>query len=72
MAQRERDELQRELTRIRDQKSLMNMKQSALGGGAAGGADSSASRVKSAKGGYQLWHILSVAVISLLIGALLR
>lgn len=49
----------------------MNMKQSALGGGSAG-ASAGASKSGSAKGGYQLWHILSVAVVSLLIGALIR
>lgn len=59
--------MQRELNRLRDQKEILKMRSSAIGD----------NQIKSQAGaggasGYQLMHVLIVAIISLIIGALLK
>ncbi|CDW85432.1 vesicle-associated protein 1-3-like [Stylonychia lemnae] len=69
--QRELAELQQELIRLKDNRDLLKLKNSALNfekpeGGAGAGAGSKGNQ------GYQLLHVLLVAIISLIIGALMK
>lgn len=63
-SQREKEELLRELQRLKDQQEIIKMKNSSLGGGAGEAA--------AQQQGYQAIHLLLVAVVSLLIGALIK
>ena len=64
-ATKENNELEKELNRLKDQQKLISMKKSALGG------DATKAQQKS-KEGYQLLHVLLVAIVCLIIGALIN
>ena len=70
-AQKDRDELQRELMRLKDQNDIKKMKNSALGGSGVSGA-AGGNGAASSGNGYQLLHVLLVAIISLIVGALIK
>lgn len=63
---KENTELEKELARLKDQQKLIDMKKSAMGG------DSQGQTQPKSKEGYQLLHVLLVAIVCLIIGALLN
>jgi hypothetical protein len=66
---KERDDLAKEFTRLKDQMELQQLKSSALGG--ESNANLKGVEKKASKG-YQLLHVLLLAIISLIIGALVK
>jgi cytoskeletal protein RodZ len=67
-ALKERDELAKQLARLKENKEFLQKKSSAL----ASSKDDKSQNQQKAKQGYQLLHILLVAIISLIIGALVK
>ena len=68
---KERDELKQELKRLQDSKKLMNLKNSALNGGANSQKNNNSKTGQAEEKGYQLLHLIIVAIIGLIAGAVL-
>lgn len=62
---KERDNLQRELQRLKDNAKLRQDAAQSLGASAAGGS------AEKSKSGFQLWQILIIAVLFMIIGGML-
>ena len=65
-ANKENAELEKELKRLQDQQNLLTMKKQALGG------DTQSQTASKSKEGYQLLHVLLVAIVCLIIGAIVN
>ena len=65
-ANKENAELEKELKRLQDQQKLITMKKQALGG------DAQSQTASKSKEGYQLLHVLLVAIVCLIIGAIVN